>query len=323
MYVRHVPHSGPLQLLAHGRWHEVFATLEACVLSLEGAVGSRSGMRIPIDSLRRPPAQPSAIPAAASREHSFQLELLTDGGSAPTAVHLAARTRSELNIWLLRIGRALADARPPPPPPLVEAPPPLPLSQVQWPHGTAGVPSLVSPSYPPWVEGPRPEPYRGRTRKPTFQWQLSDEALLRLVGKLPAEFQTADGPAGRPAPPGAAHDYQLAHAGHYRGSARGRAVALLQELAAGEHGKFSHPAAVGGATDGVLAPPAPLRTYRGQPEGYGREYREWLQNAANANAPQLHTTERARERAVLPPTAARLTTAAELGAQRRARQAWA
>lgn len=242
--VRHVNHSGGLQLLAHGQWQEVWATLDATELRLDGAV-ARGGMRIPVAALAAPPSQPPVDgPDRSSREHTFELQLSSE--DIPV-VRLAARTRSELHIWLLRLKRALDDLRPPPPPEPVVAEPSLPLDQIAWPHGTAGVPSLVSPSYPAWHEGPRPQPWRGHGQKPSFHWLHSSEELLRLTKALPAHMQALDalarqgagGPRelhGRAALVGAPHDAlnPWAAAGHVRGSERGRAVALLQEAAAAE-----------------------------------------------------------------------------------------
>lgn len=238
MYVRHVGHSGSLLLLAGGRWEEVWATLDAAELRLDGAV-AHGGMRVPVAALAGVPVHPSSANCdRLAREHTFELQLACADRSA---VHLASRTRSELHAWLLRLSRALRDLRRPPAAEPAEVEPALRPDQLAWPHGTAGVPSLVSPSYPAWVEGPRPQPWRGRSRAPTFQWAWSEQELLAAMATLPPGLQALDGRARAQA--GAARELHgraarvdkpfdaanpWAAAGHVRGSERGRAVALLQ-----------------------------------------------------------------------------------------------
>jgi hypothetical protein len=334
MFVRHTGHSGPLQLWSPGgRWVEVWAELDATQLALDGAI-AHGGMRLPILALAAPAAcaggaQPPSV-RFGSREHAFELRLLdgarpasTEGGShaaaaAPAAIHLAASSRSELHTWLLRINRALEDARPTPPAAEPAAAAPLRESEVAWPHGTAGVPSLVSPSY------------RGRGRRPTFHWELSDGELLRLVGGLPGQLQRADGPAGLEALQGGREGGARAlHAraarvdapfdpanpwaatGHVRGSARGRAVALLQEAAASERtarGGLSVEPRLQQQIDHFDRDAAHARHLAAAPApradaphlGDGRAYAAWWAAAAKGAHPphQMRSDDRARERAL-------------------------
>jgi len=368
MYVRHVPHAGPLQLWSGGAWNEVWVTLDAKEMILDGAsraLPKREGS-LSLRDFVSEPSVPSSAWCAKVREHTFDLQVRTGAAGeadSQAIITLAAPTRSALNIWVLRLRRALADlgvgtgttagTHHEGQAPGGDGDAGAEVHSAGSSPGEAGAVSmgkqahLVSPSYPVWVEGAKPVPYRGHLRKPSFQWKLSDQDFARIAAQLPLDVTALPAKRtmyGRGALVDAPFDAEnpWAAAGHYRGSQQGVGPARMQALIEEEQRRERARAAADNPFDERQAliaahfnrgpeQPVARQATGAPPPGGAPVERWWAKQAVEAAAPELATARRADLRAAttranartsaFPPSAAQARAGAQRMGQRPADRA--